>query len=185
MKVLIANKYLFKNGGAETLLLQQRSFLTNIGTDVIDFAMQHERNIQSPYTAHFVSRQDYRSGGYFTKIRSALSLIHSREAVSKFASLIEETRPDLIHCHNIYHQLTPSIVGVAKSRGTPVAVTLHDMKPMCPVRYRPVLPSGLLTRRGGKGRHARTALGSRAPGAMPFHQLGRILPLIELKRRSR
>jgi glycosyltransferase involved in cell wall biosynthesis len=136
MRVLVANKYLFNNGGAETVLFQERAFLTNTGTDVIDFAMQHERNIQSPYTAHFVSRQDYRSGGYLAKIKGALSLVHSREAVSKLASLIEETRPDLMHCHNIYHQLTPSIVGVAKSRGIPVVLTLHDTKPVCPVHTR-------------------------------------------------
>ena len=115
----MANKFLFNNGGAETVLFQERAFLTNTGIEVIDFAMQHDRNIQSPYAAHFVSFQDYRNGRSFAKIRSALSLIRSREAVSKLASLIEETRPDLMHCHNIYHQMTPSIVGVAKSRGRP------------------------------------------------------------------
>jgi glycosyltransferase involved in cell wall biosynthesis len=136
MKVLVANKYLFNNGGAETVLFQERAFLTNTGTEIIDFAMHHERNIQSPYTAHFVSRQEYRSGSSFAKIKAALSLIHSPEAVSKLASLIDETRPDLMHCHNIYHQLTPSIVGVAKSRGIPVVLTLHDTKPVCPVHTR-------------------------------------------------
>jgi glycosyltransferase involved in cell wall biosynthesis len=136
LKVLLANKFLFNNGGAETVLFQERAFLTNTGTEVIDFAMQHERNVQSPYSAHFVSRKDYRGGGSFAKTMSALSLIHSREAVSKLASLIDETRPDLMHCHNIYHQLTPSIVGVAKSRGIPVVLTLHDTKPVCPVHTR-------------------------------------------------
>ncbi|MCP1973877.1 glycosyltransferase family 4 protein [Bradyrhizobium elkanii] len=136
MKVLLANKFLFNNGGAEAVLLQERMFLTSSGADVIDFAMQHERNIESRYANHFVSRQEYRTGGHLAKIKSALALIHSREAVSKLASLIEETRPDLMHCHNIYHQLTPSIVGVAKSRGIPVVLTLHDSKPVCPVHTR-------------------------------------------------
>jgi glycosyltransferase involved in cell wall biosynthesis len=136
MKVLLANKFLFNNGGAEAVLLQERLFLMSSGTDVVDFAMQHDRNIESSYAAHFVSRQEYRNGGYLGKVKSALSLIHSREAVSKLASLIEETRPDLMHCHNIYHQLTPSIVGVAKSRGIPVVLTLHDSKPVCPVHTR-------------------------------------------------
>jgi glycosyltransferase involved in cell wall biosynthesis len=136
LKVLVANKFLFNNGGAEAVLFQERMFLTNTGTDVIDFAMEHDRNIQSPYAAHFVSRQDYRSGGVLAKMRSALSLIHSREAVRKLTALIEETRPDLMHCHNIYHQMTPSIVGVAKSRGIPVILTLHDSKPVCPVHTR-------------------------------------------------
>jgi len=136
MKVLVANKFLFNNGGSEAVMLQERVFLTNTGTKVIDFAMQHDRNIPSPYASHFVSHQDYRNGGYFAKIKGALSLIHSCEAVSKLASLIEETRPDLMHCHNIYHQMTPSIVGVAKSRGIPVVLTLHDSKPVCPVYLR-------------------------------------------------
>jgi glycosyltransferase involved in cell wall biosynthesis len=47
--------------------------------------------------------------------------------------LIDETRPDILHCHNIYHQLTPSIIGIAKSRRIPVVLTLHDPKPVCPV----------------------------------------------------
>ncbi len=133
MKVLVANEFLFNNGGSEAVMFQERMFLTNTGTEVVDFAMQHDRNIQSPYAAHFVSRKDYRSGRSLGKISSALSLIHSPEAVSKLASLIDETRPDLMHCHNIYHQMTPSIVGVAKSRGIPVVLTLHDSKPVCPV----------------------------------------------------
>jgi glycosyltransferase involved in cell wall biosynthesis len=136
LKVLVANKFLFNNGGAEAVLFQERMFLMNNGAEVIDFAMEHDRNIQSSYTAHFVSRRDYRGGGQIAKMRNAISLIHSREAVAKLASLIEETRPDLMHCHNIYHQMTPSIVGVAKSRGIPVVLTLHDSKPVCPVHTR-------------------------------------------------
>src|SRR5258708_40237534 len=133
MKGLVGNKFFFNNGGEEAVLFQERVFLTNTGTEVIDSAMQRRRNIASPSKAHFVSHQDYRSGGCFAKIRGALSLTHSREAVIKLASLIEETQPDLMHCHNIYHQMTPSIVGVAKSRGIPVVLTLHDSKPVCPV----------------------------------------------------
>ena len=92
MKVLLANKFLFNNGGAEAVLLQERLFLMSSGTDVVDFAMQHDRNIESSYAAHFVSHQEYRSGGYLGKVKSALSLIHSREAVSKLASLIRRCR---------------------------------------------------------------------------------------------
>src|SRR5215218_4336368 len=83
MKVLLANKFLYERGGAETVLFQERTFLTETGTEVIDFAMQHERNVHSPHAANFVSRQDYRTGGYLSRIKGALALIHSREAVRK------------------------------------------------------------------------------------------------------
>ena len=136
LKILVANKFLFNNGGSEAVMLQERTFLKNAGVDVVDFAMHHERNLQSPYAAHFVSFRDYRTSRAFDKVRAALTLIHSPEAVSKLASLIDETQPDLMHCHNIYHQMTPSIVGVAKSRGIPVVLTLHDPKPACPAHTR-------------------------------------------------
>jgi glycosyltransferase involved in cell wall biosynthesis len=136
MKVLVANKFFFRKGGAEIVMFQERDFLLRSGEEVIDFSMQDERNFGSPYVSHFVSHKDYRTGRTLSKLSPALSLIHSREAVSKIAALIDKTRPDLMHCHNIYHQITPSVINVAKSRGIPVVLTLHDSKPVCPVYLR-------------------------------------------------
>jgi glycosyltransferase involved in cell wall biosynthesis len=136
MRILIANKFFYRNGGSEVVMFQEREFLLHAGHDVVDFSMQDERNLESQNAAHFVRRQDYRGGGKFAKLKSALVLLHSPEAVRRIGALIDETRPDLVHCHNIYHQLTPSIIGAAKSRGVPVALTLHDYKPVCPVYTR-------------------------------------------------
>ena len=135
MKVLMANKFFFRKGGAEVVMFQERDYLLHSGEEVIDFSMQDERNCESPYESHFVSRKDYESRS-LSKIGLALSLVHSREAVSKIAALIDKMRPDLMHCHNVYHQITPSIISVAKSRGIPVVLTLHDFKPVCPVYLR-------------------------------------------------
>ncbi len=131
----MTNKFFFRKGGAEIVMFQERDYLLRSGVEVIDFSMQDERNCESDYESHFVSRKDYESRN-LSKIGPALSLIHSREAVSKIAALIDKTRPDLMHCHNVYHQITPSIIRVAKSRGIPVVLTLHDFKPMCPVYVR-------------------------------------------------
>jgi glycosyltransferase involved in cell wall biosynthesis len=136
MKVLMANKFFFHKGGAEVVMFQERDYLLHSGEEVIDFSMQDERNCESPYESHFVSNKDYRKGRKLSKLSPALSLIHSREAVSKIAALIDKTRPDLMHCHNIYHQITPSIISIAKSRSIPVVLTLHDFKPVCPVYLR-------------------------------------------------
>lgn len=136
MKILQANKFNFRNGGSEVVMLQERDYLIRCGHEVIDFAMQDERNVESHSSSYFVERQDYRGGDTFGKIKSALALVHSPEAVGKFGKLIDETKPDLVHCHNIYHQLTPSIIGAAKRRGIPVVLTLHDYKPVCPVYTR-------------------------------------------------
>lgn len=137
MKVLFANKFFFRNGGSEVVMFQERDYLLGAGHEVVDFSMQDARNFPSPNSAFFVSPQDYRSGaGKLGKLKSALSLIHSGEAVEKISALIRETRPDLVHCHNIYHQLTPSIIGAANKLGVPVVLTLHDYKPVCPTYNR-------------------------------------------------
>ena len=135
MKILIANKFFFRKGGAEVVMFQERSYLQKSGEEVIDFSMQDARNYELAYTSSFVSGKDY-DNRKFSQIGQALSLIHSREAVSKIAALIDKTQPDLMHCHNVYHQITPSIISVAKSRNIPVVLTLHDFKPMCPVYVR-------------------------------------------------
>lgn len=136
MKILIANKFFYRNGGSEVVMFQERDFLVSSGNEVIDFSMQDERNVESRYSSYFVDRQDYRSSGKLSKIKSAMALVHSPEAVRKIGVLIDETRPEVVHCHNIYHQLTPSIIGAAKSRGVPVVLTLHDSKPVCPAYTR-------------------------------------------------
>jgi glycosyltransferase involved in cell wall biosynthesis len=141
LRVLFANKFFFHNGGSEAVLLQERDFLLRSGHQVVDFSMQDDRNITSAFTRDFVSARSYRDrdisrAGALAKIRDAVGLIHSPEAVRKIGVLIDRERPDIVHCHNIYHQLTPSIIGAAKARGVPVVLTLHDFKPVCPTYLR-------------------------------------------------
>lgn len=140
MKVLLANKYFFRKGGSETVMFMEREYLLGSGVEVVDFSMRDSRNLPSPSTAYFVAGQRYDDGrgdsGPLGRIRTALKLVHSPEAVRQIGKLIERTRPDLVHCHNIYHQLTPSIIGAAKRRGVPVVLTLHDYKPVCAVYTR-------------------------------------------------
>ena len=139
MKVLLANKFFFKNGGSEVVMFQERDFLLHNQVEVVDFSMDDVRNLDSPYAPYFVKNQTYADGSKERggdTLLTAFKLIHSTEAVRKIGALIDRTRPDLVHCHNIYHQLTPSIIGAAKRRGVPVVLTLHDYKVTCPVYLR-------------------------------------------------
>jgi glycosyltransferase involved in cell wall biosynthesis len=137
LRALLANKFFYRKGGAEVVMLQERAFLIEAGFDVIDFAMQDPRNLPSVYAEYFSPNRLYDQPlNAIDRIGTALSLIHSPEAVRKFERLIEKTQPDIVHCHNIYHQLTPSIIRAAKRRNIPVVLTLHDYKPICPTYTR-------------------------------------------------
>lgn len=132
-KVLFANKFFFLNGGSEAVMFQEMELMRGHGLDVIEIAMHDPRNRASDYARYFVSQKDYRSPTRIDQVTAALALIRSREAIAHMSKIIEEQRPDILHCHNIYHQLTPSIINVAARHRLPVVLTLHDYKPVCPV----------------------------------------------------
>lgn len=132
-KILFANKFFFRNGGSEVVMFDEMELAKQHGLHVIDFSMQDERNLPSRYESYFVSQKGYKSTSRLNQVKSALSIIHSREAVAQITRLMQNETPDLLHCHNIYHQLTPSIITAAARRKIPVVLTLHDYKPVCPV----------------------------------------------------
>lgn len=133
MKVLMVNKFFFHKGGAETVFFQERQRVKQAGIEVVDFAMQHENNLQSPYSDFFVSNVDYHGGhSLSSKIQTAIHFIHNTEACEKLARLLKQEQPDIVHFHNIYHQLTPSIIKVAHNHGCKTVLTAHDTKIACP-----------------------------------------------------
>lgn len=133
MKVLMANKFFFLKGGAEKVFFMERNHLISRGMEVVDFAMASPRDRASGYADFFVGHVDFdQPGGVRHQVKTAVSFIHSREATRKIEALLRREKPDIAHLHNIYHQLTPSIIPVLKSHGVKVVLTLHDYKLICP-----------------------------------------------------
>ncbi len=133
MKIILINKFFHLNGGSETVFFQEREFLQQQGHTVIDFSMEDGRNLPSPYSQFFVPNTSYDSGGgALKKIQQAVSFIHSSVAVRKLESLLIQEKPQIAHLHNIYHQLTPSIIPLLKKHKVKVVLTLHDCKLVCP-----------------------------------------------------
>ena len=133
MKVLFANKFFHLNGGSESVFFQERTYLADRGHAVIDFSMLDSRNLASHYADYFVHNVNYSAcSGLLGKLHAGLSFIHSSEAVRQVERLVSEEHPVIAHLHNIYHQLTPSIIPVLKKHGVKVLLTLHDGKLACP-----------------------------------------------------
>lgn len=133
MKILFANKYFFINGGSERVFFYERKYLLDKGHQVIDFSMHDFRNFPSSFSDYFVSNIDYHNTkGFKEKIKQGASFIHSQEATNKIENLICIEKPQIAHLHNIYHQLTPSIIPILKRQNVKVVLTLHDGKLICP-----------------------------------------------------
>ena len=130
----MAHKFFHPAGGPETVLFQSMRVLNSLGHEVIPFSMKHPRNLKTPYSRYFVSEVDYNNhnGDILKKLKTAVNLIYSVEAEKKMEKLINDTRPQRAHLHNIYHQISPSILRPLKKNGIPVVMTLHDFKLACP-----------------------------------------------------
>ena len=80
LKVLLANKFFFENGGSEVVMFQERAFLLNSGVEVVDFSMKDDRNAQSPYSNAFVDNQTYSEPlPAPRRLQSALRFIHANK----------------------------------------------------------------------------------------------------------
>jgi glycosyltransferase involved in cell wall biosynthesis len=135
VKVLLVNKYLYPRAGAETALLHTRDLLLAHGHEVIDFAMTHPENLPSRYDGFFAPSRSYDAGGaagVVKRARDGAASIYSIPARRALVRLLNTVRPDVAHLHNIYHQLTFSIVDELASRGIPMVQTIHDWKIACP-----------------------------------------------------
>lgn len=133
MRIVFANKYFFLKGGAERYLFELRDLLVRHGHEVVPFAMRDGRNEASRWSEYFVSaveteRVRFSLGG----LKTAGRMLYSFEAARKFGRLLDAAEPDLVHVHNIYHQISPSILPAAKRRGLPVVLTAHDYKLVAP-----------------------------------------------------
>ena len=132
MRILQANKFFYPKGGADKYFIDLTKALNAAGHETAVFAMADPHNLESPYSKYFVTPVEFNNGGLKDKLKIPGRMIYSREAKRRFARLLDDFKPDIVHVHNIYHQLSPSILTAAKARNIPVVMHLHDYKLICP-----------------------------------------------------
>lgn len=132
-RILLVNSYHYRRGGADVVYLEQGRLLRNMGWSVSEFAMRHPKNEPSGFAEHFSEEIEYgHEYSAFTKLRHAAKVVYSFEAARRVEDLIRRERPDVVHAHNVYHHLSPSVLRAAKRCGVPVLLTTHDLKLLCP-----------------------------------------------------
>ena len=116
------------------MLFDSMEKLQSLGHTVIPFSMQHPKNLKSEYEEYFVSNVDYNNHSRlpWNMAKSTFRIIFNFEAKKKMEQLIKDTQPDIAHLHNIYHQLSPSILLPLRKYNIPVVMSLHDFKLVCP-----------------------------------------------------
>lgn len=128
MKILQINKFFYLKGGSERHFFAVSDLLRQNGHEVVEFSMNDRRNRPSAYAEFFIGEINYSK----SFLSNTFKFLYNFDANRKLAKLIKKERPDVAHLHNIYHQLSPSIIHTLKKYKIPMVLTLHDYKVICP-----------------------------------------------------
>jgi len=129
MKILEINKFFYIKGGAEKHFFDAAELLKKNGHEVAFFSMRHKNNFPTKWDKYFISTVGFTNEfSWWKKIKGSLRDLYSFEAKRKINELLDEFKPNIVHIHNIYHQLSPMILFEIKKRKIPIVMTVHDYK---------------------------------------------------------
>ncbi len=132
MKILEINKFNFLKRGAEKHFLDLITLLEE-ENEVAVFSMKHRKNKPTSWNKYFVSYVGYsKEDSWKDKIKGMGRIFWSFEARKKIRKILDDFNPQIVHIHNIYHQISPSILGEIKKRNIPIIMTVHDHNLICP-----------------------------------------------------
>ncbi len=138
MTILQANKFYYPRWGADRYFFDLSHWLRDAGHTVVPFAMKHPENLPTPYERYFPSFvQTERLSAGWQGLRTLGRMLYSLEARRNLAHLVHDTRPDVAHIHNVYTQLSPSVLHTFHAQKVPVVMTVHDHHLVSPQYDRP------------------------------------------------
>lgn len=119
MRVLIVHNFYQHAGGEDSIVLGELATLEQRGVDVELFSVDN----------HEIS-------GACRTLRTAAETIYSFSARQALRNKIREFSPDVVHIHNFFPLLSPSVLDACRDCGVPSVMTLHS--------FRILMPGGVL-----------------------------------------
>ena len=138
MKILMVNKFLYPNGGAETYIFKLGDYLSAQGHEVQYFGMEHKDRCVGNAVGAYTSNMDFHGGSRLAKLTYPVRTIYSREARIQIRKVLDHFCPDVCHLNNVNYQLTPSIIleivtwRRQTGRDCKIVLTAHDYQLVCP-----------------------------------------------------
>lgn len=114
LRVLVAHNSYQMRGGEDAVVDAEVALLRSHGHAVTE------------YRRHNDELQDMRT------LDAAVDTLWSRKTSRDITALIAEARPDVIHVHNTFPLISPSLYWAAHRHGIPVVQTLHNFRLLCP-----------------------------------------------------
>ena len=118
MRILILHNAYQQAGGEDVVVADEMALLRAHGHHAFQHTVSNDI-IQGPWRKAVTAwRTPYSDWGRLEAARA-----------------IEETRPDIIHVHNFFPLLTPSIYDAGRDMGVPIVQSLHNYRTVCAGTY--------------------------------------------------
>ena len=133
MNVLHINKFHYIRGGCESVYFETANILESHGHKSLFFSMHHPDNVSCETNDYFMPYVDLNTNGnsILSQLKNAGRILYSLDARKRLSKLLNKHHVDIAHLHNIYHQISPSILHTLAKKKIPVVMTLHDYKMAC------------------------------------------------------
>lgn len=132
MKIALAHKFFHITGGAEVFFFECARVLEKNGHEVSFFSTKSELNRPTSDERYFIKAPEYREGSLLSRASQIGRMAYSKQAKERFAQLLADKKPDLVHVFAIHVHLSPSILVAAHEVGVPVVMSCNDYKHICP-----------------------------------------------------
>lgn len=108
-----------------------RSALPSGENLVVDDEIAALRERGHDVSTYFRSSDEIVSWSPAAKARNVLTPIRSARADADVAAEIDRHRPDVVHVHNLYPLISPSVIALVQGKGIPVVQTVHNHRHVC------------------------------------------------------
>jgi glycosyltransferase involved in cell wall biosynthesis len=117
MKILLVHNFYTQPGGEDIVFEQECRMLRRKGHVVIT------------YTRKNVETENISAIGQVKLLKTIVSAGDSRDDIVK---ILREETPDIVHIHNSFMMISPSIYSACAEAGVPTVQTLHNYRLLCP-----------------------------------------------------
>ncbi|WP_027358833.1 glycosyltransferase family 4 protein [Desulforegula conservatrix] len=115
MRILIVHNYYQLSGGEDAVVDAEKNNL-----------------LRNNHTAELFSLTNDSISGTLPKIKSALNIHYSNGSRQKIGDFIKRYAPDIVHVHNFFPLITPSVYDACIENNIPIVQTLHNYRIICP-----------------------------------------------------
>jgi glycosyltransferase involved in cell wall biosynthesis len=116
MKIVLVHNTYQQAGGEDVVFESEKRLLEQSGHQVITY-LRSNTELQN---------------SILQRVAIVPRMVWSSQARRDFAALLQAERPNVVHVHNTFTMISPSIYSACKERKIPVVQTLHNFRLICP-----------------------------------------------------